>query len=171
MASATPMFESPYSRIRNIDWKPKSNEELLTQDGMKPFSLRVRWRSDLEYKLDFSIFSCMFLNPNVFVSNLNNNCSDLLDKVHIPYARHYNPLLIRNRSWILTIHKAKILRKKPLEKTFLGFKKWVKRIQTAGYNGARTVLVSNCAITRSKNQTILRRKCFQRSWLTCAKIL
>ena len=25
----------------------------------------------------------------------------------IPYARHYNPLLIRNRSWILTIHKAK----------------------------------------------------------------
>jgi hypothetical protein len=47
------MFESPYSRIRNIDWKPKSNEELLTQDGMKPFSLRVRWRSDLEYKWDF----------------------------------------------------------------------------------------------------------------------
>ena len=59
----------------------------------------------------------------------------------IPYARHYNPLLIRNRSWILTIHKARILRKKPLEKTFLDFKKWVKSIQTAGYNGARTVFV------------------------------
>ena len=27
--------------------------------------------------------------------------------VQIPYARHYNPLLIRNHSWILTIHKAK----------------------------------------------------------------
>ena len=25
----------------------------------------------------------------------------------LPYARHYNPLLIRNHSWILTIHKAK----------------------------------------------------------------
>ena len=25
----------------------------------------------------------------------------------IPYARRYNPLLIRNRSWILTIHKSK----------------------------------------------------------------
>ena len=61
-------------------------------------------------------------------------------EIKIPYARHYNPLLIRNRSWILTIHKAWILRKKPLEKTFLDFKKWVKRIQTAGYNGARTVL-------------------------------
>ena len=25
----------------------------------------------------------------------------------IPYTRHYNPLLIRNRSWILTIGKVK----------------------------------------------------------------
>ena len=45
---------------------------------------------------------------------------------YIPYARHYNPLLIRNRSWILTIHNARILRKKPLEKTFLDLKKEVK---------------------------------------------
>ena len=52
---------------------------------------------------------------------------------------HYNPLLIRNRSWILTIHKARILWKKPLRKTFLAFKKWVKSIQTAGYNDGRTV--------------------------------
>ena len=27
--------------------------------------------------------------------------------LNIPYARHYNLLLIRNRSWILAIHKAK----------------------------------------------------------------
>ena len=58
-------------------------------------------------------------------------------KVYILYAHHYNPLLIWNRSWIPTIHKARILRKKPLKKTFLDFKKWVKSIQTAGYNGAR----------------------------------
>ena len=32
---------------------------------------------------------------------LNFFCFDL------PYLRHYNPLLIRNRSWILSIHKAK----------------------------------------------------------------
>ena len=32
--------------------------------------------------------------PNIFFFN-------------IPYVRHYNPLLIKNRSWILTIHKAK----------------------------------------------------------------
>ena len=63
----------------------------------------------------------------------------LFHKIKLPYARHYNPLLIRNRSWILTIHKARILRKKPLEKAFLDFKKWVKSIQTAGYNGERTV--------------------------------
>ena len=60
----------------------------------------------------------------------------------LPYVRKYNPLLIRNRSWILTIHKFRILRKKPLQKTFLNFKKWVKSIQTAGYNGARTVYLA-----------------------------
>ena len=49
------------------------------------------------------------------------------------------------RSWLETaleyysIPKARILRKKPLEKTLLDFKKWVKSIQTAGYHGARTV--------------------------------
>ena len=30
-------------------------------------------------------------------------------------------------------------KKKPLEKPFLDFKKWVKSIQTASYNGARMV--------------------------------
>ena len=53
--------------------------------------------------------------------------------------RHHNPLLITNRSWILTILKDKIFWKNLLEKTFLSFKKWVKNIQTLGYNGARTV--------------------------------
>jgi hypothetical protein len=57
----------------------------------------------------------------------------------IPYTRHYNPLVIRNRSWILTIHKDRIFWKNLLEKTFLASKKWVKNIQTVGYNGASTV--------------------------------
>ena len=70
-------------------------------------------------------------------ANFNND--KIMNDLYIPYARHHNPLLIRNRSWILTIHKVRILRKKPLEKTFLDFKKWVKSIQTAGYNGALTV--------------------------------
>ena len=49
----------------------------------------------------------------------------------IPYAPHHNLLLIINRSWILTVHKDRILRKK--------LKNGVINIQTAGYNGARTV--------------------------------
>ena len=69
------------------------------------------------------------------------------DQYHYRYlfSRSHNyvtlrtPLLIRNRFWIHTIHKARILRKKPIEKTFFNFKKWVKSIQTAGYNGALTV--------------------------------
>ena len=57
----------------------------------------------------------------------------------IPYAGHQNPLLIINCSWILTVHKIRIFRKKLLKKTFLAFKNGVKSIQTVGYNGARTV--------------------------------
>ena len=30
-----------------------------------------------------------------------------LSKTYVPYTRHYNPLLIRNHSWIITIHKVK----------------------------------------------------------------
>ena len=44
---------------------------------------------------------------------------------YILYASHHNLLLIINHSWILTIHKARILRKK-----------WVWNIQAARYNGA-----------------------------------
>ena len=58
----------------------------------------------------------------------------------VPYSRHHNPLLITNSSWILTIHKGRIFWKKLLEKTFLTFKKWVKNIQTPGYNGVRLVV-------------------------------
>ena len=51
--------------------------------------------------------------------------------MYVPYARHYNLLLIRNRSQILTIHKAE-------GHSTMNFKKWVKTMQTADYNGART---------------------------------
>ena len=37
--------------------------------------------------------------------------------LHTPYARHHNPLLIINCSWILTVHKDKFLRKKLLKKS------------------------------------------------------
>ena len=40
--------------------------------NMKVSSLR-------ECSTYFSNISCMFLNPNIFLSNLNSNCSDLLD--------------------------------------------------------------------------------------------
>ena len=38
---------------------------------------------------------------------------------------------------MLIIHKARILRIRPLEKTCLDFKKWVKSIKPPGYNGER----------------------------------
>ena len=43
-----------------------------------------------------------------------------LHLLQLPYAHHYNPLLIRNRSWILTIYKTKV------HSAWMNFKKWVK---------------------------------------------
>ena len=51
----------------------------------------------------------------------------------------YRTRAIKTRSWLLTVHKIRILWKKLLKKTFLAFKNGVKSIQTVGYNGARTV--------------------------------
>ena len=44
-------------------------------------------------------------------------------------------ILIRNRSWILTIHKDRIFWKNLLENKEMVFKNGVKNIQAAGYNG------------------------------------
>ena len=52
----------------------------------------------------------------------------------IPFARHYNPLLIRNRSRILTIHKDMEFFEKKLLKN--KEQNGVKSIQAAVYNGA-----------------------------------
>ena len=57
----------------------------------------------------------------------------------LPFARHHNPLLIRNRSRILTIHKGRIFWKKLLQNREIVFQNGVKRMQAAAYNDARTV--------------------------------
>ena len=60
--------------------------------------------------------------------------------LYVPCTRHYNLLLIWNRSWILTVHKVIILQKKSSLKNILAFKNGVKSIQTAAYNGAGMVV-------------------------------
>ena len=47
--------------------------------------------------------------------------------------------MIRNRSWILTVHKDRIFWKNLLENKEMVFKNGVINIEAAGYNGARTV--------------------------------
>ena len=83
-----------------------------------------------------------------------------LDSLHKSFLNQ-TTLDLRKEKWtflnreftVLTIHKSRILRKKPLEKTFLDFKKWVKSIQTAGYNGARTVhTIGNKVTQKIKNR-------------------
>ena len=59
--------------------------------------------------------------------------------MYLLYKRHHNPLLITNRSWILTIIKVRIFWKNLLENKEMVSKNWVKNIQAEGYNGARRV--------------------------------
>ena len=81
-----------------------------------------------------------------------------------------NPILIRNCSWILSIHKARI-KKTPFEKTCLDFKKWIKKIQTAGYDGARTVCKLKISIEMADSpmnwQILLK---YGRFWISHFKI-
>ena len=64
--------------------------------------------------------------------NLNNTYN---------YSRHHNQLLIRNRSWILTIYKNRIFWKKLFENKVTVFNNVIKDIQTASYNGTHTVYI------------------------------
>ena len=54
--------------------------------------------------------------------------------LELPYARHHNPLLSRDRSWILTIHKDRVFWKTSPWKNVFDLQK-VGLKQTAGYNG------------------------------------
>ena len=68
----------------------------------------------------------------------------------------YRTRAIITRSWILTIHKDRIFQKKLLENKEMVLKKWVKSIQTAGYNGACTIytcFLSYSALGASENCT------------------
>ena len=59
--------------------------------------------------------------------------------IHIPYVCHYNLIFIRNRSLILTLHKARTLWKKAPLNTCFWHSKWVKNIQAPGYDGVGMV--------------------------------
>ena len=56
------------------------------------------------------------------------------------YAHHYNPLLIRNHSWILTIHKAKG------HSTWMNL--WVKSIQTVIMACVRYIFCENLEVAK-----------------------
>ena len=61
----------------------KINVESMKKNPLSTFNMSLlQKRTSCEYVLTchhISNISCMFLNPNIFLSNLNSNCSDLLD--------------------------------------------------------------------------------------------
>ena len=103
-------------------------------------SLIILYSSMIFFWNDSDDFWCrkVLWKPKNFKSSNDLKKTYWAKKV-LPYRRHYNPLLIWNHSWILTVHKVRILRKMFLKKTFLAFKNGVKSVPTAGYNGVRKV--------------------------------
>ena len=73
---------------------------------------------------------------------------------HITYAHHHYRLLIKNRSWILTIQKDRILRKKPLTKHFWPSKSGLRIYQPRvimvhiWYIGTEPAFVSEMAFSK-----------------------
>ena len=66
-----------------------------------PFMLSMGKSSQIMAGTNNQLFIVILLLKNKIKATL------IRRSVHLPYARHYNPLLIKNRSWILTIHKTK----------------------------------------------------------------
>ena len=115
-------------KVENQDMILKSNENSFSES----FFFQIWWTFQekrtnfLLNRLIWLLFGSLILmwepwrplrsKKLKWIALLANTWYILLFK--IPYARHHNPLFIINRSWILTIHKARILWKKPLKKRF-----------------------------------------------------
>ena len=119
---------------------------------MSFFNLNIEWCT-------YNVTYCRYIRTAVFLKFILNwlNIRFLNNQIHIqqgllgfhdtpeshkvasivlPYAHHHNPLLVINRSWILTIPKSRIWRKKSPFRNKPNC--WLK-IQTAWYNGPRAV--------------------------------
>ena len=73
----------------------------------------------------------------------NSGTKSSCDRLHYaacPVARHHKPLLITNCSWILATRTEFSKKKTSLKTKKMVLKNGVKRIETAGYNGARKVI-------------------------------
>ena len=102
-----------------------------------PWILLTQWlRIHFEDAFSFS-HVCVFM-----INFFNFDCGRPKTTRHFYpqlYGCHHIPLLIRNCSWILTVHKDIIFWKRLPWKQRNGLRKCVKNLQTVVYNGARTI--------------------------------
>ena len=75
----------------------------------------------LKTTISIKFFCSLCVRKNRWLPNSYHKTANWL-----PHARHHNPFLIRNRSWILAIHKDRISPKNLLENKEMVFKKWEK---------------------------------------------
>ena len=131
-----PFFTSVLTLLYNI-YSIRTAKKLHLENWIWKFSNAVSCTSYIKYMVNRESEAMAHHNENIYSKQIFVWYN--LVSFKLPYTRHHNPLLIRNRSWILTIHKDRIFWKNLLEKMFFTFKMWLKNIQTSGYNGAGTV--------------------------------
>ena len=83
------------------------------------------------FLLVMTVFSALFLSSQPFINrgkSINNRYAVAIIVWILPYVCHHNPFLIRNCSWISTIHEDRIFWKNLLENKEMVLYKWVPNI-------------------------------------------
>ena len=91
-----------------------------------------------------SVISLYFFCYELNFQSIKNYRLGIVESINqTEYPHPYNPPLITNHFWIVTLHEGKMFKKNVFLNKEMVFKKWVeKKIKTVGYNGASTVELS-----------------------------
>ena len=127
------------AKLHNCEIFAQSQNQLFfSNDGLQGMNV--------EHSFHFNLQLLIYCGYEQYFVYLKPRTKDAWCSPNSYLKAKYDTHATITRFWLETaleyqpyIHKARILWYKPLEKTFLDFKKWVKSIQTAGCNGARTV--------------------------------
>ena len=135
--------------VRTKVFIPKNKERQLFSQYIFELLISTNFGANSLSANFVSFFYVLLLSLNKKVLQSLNVQKKVWTYVHITFSEkrqtkticlliNYPKRATMTRSWIVTVHNVRILKINTL-KSFLVFKNGVKRIQTAGYNGAHTV--------------------------------
>ena len=123
-------FENSRPSASNFKSFSQSLNQFFLTVGQNNFGNKIPLITKLTQILsqNISVAKCLLnLKLEVQGSWFSNSSHNFISK-YVLYWRHFNPLVITNRSWVLTINKDKIFKKKNLENKEIFFKKQLEKI-------------------------------------------